>query len=123
MSDISAFLRVQHLKAPFSSFEHMAPVAIEQLGKGVFEDSPIIGTTEEDIDLGSIVTVGFAVLMCLDEDNFVTYGPKDGSGNMTAFGRLRPGDPPSFVRLEPGLIIRAVADTAPAQIFVRVYEA
>ena len=79
-----------------------------------------IGTSEEDIDFGDITTEGYAVLKNLDDTNYVQYGPKS-AGSMVAFGRLKAGEV-AVVRLEPGVIIRAIANTAACKVEVRVME-
>jgi len=69
---------------------------------------------EEDYTTGDIATLGWLFLENLDDDNYVTYGPKSG-GVMVPFGRLEAGEVAAF-RLEPGITLRWQADTADVQV-------
>jgi hypothetical protein len=79
-----------------------------------------IGTAEEDLPVGDVGTNGYAYLKNLDSTNYVTYGPKS-AGAMVALGRLKPGE---FVwlRVEPAVILRAIANTAAVKVDFRLYE-
>ena len=108
---------------------------------GYFKDAPPIGQiladqnnpgrgghvqsigsgAEEDIDVGDVSTLGWALLRNIDPTNYVTWGPKTG-GVMVPVGRIRPGKV-ALWELEPGIILRAQADTAAVKLDVRIYEA
>jgi hypothetical protein len=79
-----------------------------------------IGTSEEDIALNDIGTLGWCVMHNLDAANYVTYGAKDTT--MKAFGRIEAGEVAGPFRLEPGITIRAIANTAPVKVRVIVLE-
>jgi hypothetical protein len=80
-----------------------------------------IGTSEEDLTLPDISTLGYAYFRNLDTTNFVDFGPKSG-GSMVAFCRLKAGEV-GCLRLTPGITIRCKADTAAVKLDVRVLEA
>ena len=79
-----------------------------------------VGTSEEDVPIGDVATLGWLVMKNLDDTNYVTWGPKS-AGAMVAVGRLEPGEPAVF-RLEPGITLRWVADTAEVKVDLRIYE-
>lgn len=79
-----------------------------------------VTTSEGDIAFADISTFGYAYLRNLDATNFITYGPKS-SGSMVAFGKLKPGEA-AWVRLFPGITLRAIADTGTCKLFVKVME-
>jgi len=95
------------------------PAIITQaaLGRGGYVQT--IGITEEVVNFGDIVTNGWCVLMNLDTTHYVTYGPEDG-GAMVTFGKLEPGEYAWF-RVAPSVVIRALADYAPVQLDVRIF--
>lgn len=69
-----------------------------------------IGVAEEDIDFGDIATLGIVRITNMDPANFVKWGPKSGTAAVFV-GRILFGE--SFVwRLEPGVTLRMIADTA-----------
>jgi hypothetical protein len=88
------------------------------IGRGGYVQT--IGTSEEVIEVGDITTNGFMILKNLDEANYVTWGPESG-GSMVVLGKIKFGEP-AVLRVAPGVIIRAQADTADVQLDVRLYE-
>ena len=81
----------------------------------------IIGTLEEVVDgLGDLATLGYCVLVNTDVTNYVSYGPEY-SGSMRLLGRLKAGEF-AILRLEPGITLRAQANTAPVKLSVTVLE-
>lgn len=95
-------------------------ILVDQSNPGRGGHVQSIGTSEEDIDVGDVATLGWMVLRNIDTTNYVTYGPKSG-GVMVPFGRIEAGEP-ATLRLEPGITIRAQADTAAVKLDVRIYE-
>tara|TARA_B100000029_G_scaffold501774_1_gene575883 strand:- start:754 stop:1122 length:369 start_codon:yes stop_codon:yes gene_type:complete len=79
-----------------------------------------VGTSEEDVSTGDISTLGWCLMRNLDTTNYVTYGPKSGAA-MVGMGRLEAGEVHA-VRLEPGITLRWVANTAECKVDLRVYE-
>lgn len=69
-----------------------------------------VGTSEEVISFGDITTLGYVAFRNLSSSNFVTIGPESG-GAMVGFMRLEAGEV-GVLRLEPGITVRAQADTA-----------
>jgi hypothetical protein len=78
-----------------------------------------VTTSEADLDTTGITTLGYALIKNLGPTNFLKYGPKSG-GSMVAFGRLKVGEV-ALLRLEPGITLRWVADTATVSAFVKIY--
>lgn len=91
----------------------------DQDTQGAHAPVVIVGTSEEDLDLGDIATNGWILLRNLDGTNFVKFGPKDTT--MTEFGRLEAGEIALF-RLAPGVTLRWVADTAACRVQVLAIE-
>lgn len=98
-----------------------APGAIQvtQAAQGMHGPVVSVGTSEEDLAVGDVGTLGWLFLRNLDPTNFVTYGPKDTT--MKAFGRLEPGEI-ACLRLEPGITLRWQADTAACKVQVMLLE-
>jgi hypothetical protein len=78
-----------------------------------------VTTSEADLDTTGITTLGYALIKNLGPTNFLKYGPKSG-GSMVAFGRLKVGEV-ALLRLEPGITLRWVADTATVSALVKIY--
>jgi len=78
-----------------------------------------VGTSEEDLTLVDITTEGWCFMRNVDATNYVTYGPKDTT--MKAFGRIEAGEV-AAMRLEPGITIRAIADTAAVDLDILILE-
>jgi hypothetical protein len=97
-------------------------VSIDQTGVGGGVPGTVtVGVTEQDIDLSALTTLGIVRIVNLDTTNYVTWGPKDGSGNMLPIGRLKPGEPALF-RLEPGITLRMIANTAACKVQILANE-
>ena len=77
-----------------------------------------VGTSEEDLAIGDVGTLGWLFLRNLGV-NYVTYGPKDTT--MKAFGRLEAGEE-AALRLEPGITLRWQANTAAVKVKVWLLE-
>jgi hypothetical protein len=93
---------------------------ITQAAQGAHSPVVSVETVEEDLPIGDITTLGWLYLRNLDTTNYVTYGPKSG-GAMVAFGRIKPGEP-ALMRLEPGITLRWVANTAAVKIQVKLFQ-
>jgi len=78
-----------------------------------------IGTSAETVEVGDVSTLGWCVLRNCDATNYVTIGPDD--SGIKNFMRLEAGEFAIF-RLEPGITIKAIANTAAVLLDVRVYE-
>lgn len=99
------------------AFAPAAPVVVQN-AQGAWEAVVVVGTgAEEDLAPVDITTLGWCLLLNLDDTNYVTYGPK--STTMVAFGRLRTGEPACF-RLEPGVTLRWTANTAACKVQILV---
>lgn len=90
---------------------------ISQNVQGMHSTVWSVGTSEEDLAVGDIVTNGWLWMLNLDGTNFVKFGPKS-AGAMVEVGRLKPTEPPALFRLAPGVTIRAIADTAACKVLV-----
>lgn len=78
-----------------------------------------IGTSAETVTTGDVATLGWCFLQNLDATNFITYGP-DSTGQVD-FGRLKAGEWAAF-RLEPGITLKATADTAACKMAVWILD-
>lgn len=101
-----------------SIIESGVTVAQANIGKG--GSVQIIGTAEEVVNFGDIVTEGYIYLKNVDATNYVTWGPED-TGALVVIGKLKPGEFAWF-RVAPGVVMRAQADTADVKLDVRLYE-
>lgn len=96
-------------------------LSITQATLGAHTPVVTVGTSEEDLAVGDISTLGFLLIRNLDSANYVTYGPKS-SGSMVAFGRIRAGEA-AVIRLEPGITLTWQANTAPVKVLTKLWEA
>lgn len=97
-------------------------ISITQNAIGGHRPVVSVGTSEEDLTVGDVGVLGWLILRSLEPagGNYVQWGPKSG-GSMVAVGRLKPGEV-AALRLEPGITLRWVANTAAVKVDVRVYE-
>lgn len=95
--------------------------SITQTTQGSHAPTVSVGTSEEDLSVGDVGTLGWLFLTNLDSTNYVTYGPKSG-GSMVAFGRIRAGESVAL-RLEPGITLRLQANTGACKVKVILLEA
>jgi len=101
-------------------------VQIDQSVQGRGGHVQEIGTTEEaldfgDIGIGTINVEGYLYIRNLDASNYITYGPQVGTGSMEVVGKLKAGGEFAWLRLYPGVVILAKADTAACKLDVRLY--
>ncbi len=105
--------------------ENYAPgqIDVDQAAIGRYGGVQIIGTTEEILDFGDVSTAGYLFLRNLDATNYLEYGPESaGSGAaMVILGKLKPGEP-ALLRLSPGVVMRAKANTAAVKLDIRLFE-
>lgn len=95
-------------------------IRIDQNAIGIEAPIVIVGTTEENLDPGDIGTEGILIIQNLDDTNYVRYGVDD-SGTMKGLGRLKAGECHDF-RLDPGVTLRWVANTADVKVKVWLLE-
>jgi hypothetical protein len=93
-------------------------VLVDQAAVGMGGSVQLIGTSEEVVDFGDVVTPGYMTLRNLDSYDYIEYGPSTGgtSGTMVPFGVLRPGEV-ALIRLAADVVMMAQAitgDTTPA---------
>lgn len=93
---------------------------ITQNNQGEHSSIVVVGTAEEVISMGDIVTAGWCTFHNLDTTNYVQWGPTS-AGAMVVAGRLKPGESYPF-RLEPGISLRMKANTAPCKVLVKILE-
>jgi hypothetical protein len=92
---------------------------VNQAAQRKFSDVVSVGTTEETLVPGDLVTFGIAVFTNLDPANYVQIGVSTG----VYFCRLKPiaSDVPLILRLEPGVTIYLKANTAACLVEVKIY--
>jgi hypothetical protein len=91
---------------------------LDQSTPGSWYSEQTVGTSQGDLSLSGITSPVAVNLVNLDETNFIEWGPKSG-GTMVPLGKLPPGAN-SQVILWPGVVLRAVADTAPCVLAIFV---
>jgi hypothetical protein len=104
----------------FRDMVNPGPLTVDQAAIGRGGHVQVIGTSEEDFELGDVSTNGYAVFRNLDATNYVLFGPKSG-GAMVTFCKLKPGEM-AVMRIAPTVVIRGKADTAAIKLDIRVYE-
>ncbi len=92
----------------------------DQTAIGASSNVVNVGTSEEDVSVGDVTTLGWCFVRNLDTTNYVTWGPKS-SGSMVAVGRIEAGEVICF-RLEPGVTLRWIANTASCLVDIRIFE-
>lgn len=90
-------------------------IAVDQASAKLIRNVQSIGTSEEALGLGDLVTPGYCVFVNLDDTNFVEIGI---SGSM--FLKLKPGEQ-ALCRLSTTAPF-ALADTAAVELFYIMYE-
>jgi len=85
-------------------------------GPGLFENVWMVGTSEETLDVQDVPTLGYAFMRNTDTTNFINVGVTTG----VYFMRLKPGEYAWF-RLEPGVTIFGLADTAAVNLWVKIF--
>ena len=91
----------------------LGTLKFDQTGTGGRDVVVNVGTSAETIASDEIGTLGWCLLLNLDATNYVTYGP-DSTGQVD-FGRLEAGEFALF-RLEPGITLKATANTAACEV-------
>lgn len=114
---LSATLNNGFLQESFSP----GSLSVDQAVRGSHASTVSVGTSEEDLPVGDVATLGYLFLRNIDTTNYVTYGPKSG-GSMVAFGRIRAGEV-AMIRLEPGITLRWIANTAAVKVKALLLEA
>jgi hypothetical protein len=96
-------------------------ISVTQAAIGRGGGIQIVGfAADEVIAVGDVATLGWCILRNLDTTHFVKWGPTN-AGAIEPIGRLEPGEVAVF-RLEPGVVLRAQADTAACKVECRIYE-
>lgn len=118
---LSVALTNGDLKVSYASGQ----VGVDQATKGAYSNVQVVGTSEEAIATGADLTAfGYCLLVNLDATNYVEFGPDSGGsgGTMVAFGKLKAGEH-AWLRLTPGITIKAQANTAAVRLLVIILDA
>ncbi len=94
--------------------------ADQTTAKGGNPGTVTIGTSEEAISFGDITSLGIVIIKNLDETNYITWGPESG-GTMVVVGKLKPGES-AVLRLNPGITLRAQANTASCNVRIFAFD-
>lgn len=81
----------------------------------------VVGTSAEAIVTTDVASLGWCYLQNLDSTNFILYGPDDG-GTLKDFGKMLPGEI-AWLRLKPGITVKAKADTASCKMLYKIFDA
>jgi len=119
--EINIMLSVSVKNGFFKHTFNPGQILVDQAAPGRGGHVQEIGTTEETLEFGDISTEGYLILQNLDAENFVEYGPQVGTGSAELCCMLKPGEP-ALLRLKPGSVWRAKADTAPVKLDVCLLE-
>jgi hypothetical protein len=96
-------------------------IAINQTTKTAFSPTLTIGTSEEALVFTDLTSLGCVGFRNLDPTNYVDIGPESG-GAMVPMIRLLPGEI-AWMRLKPGITVRAQANGAPIKLRVHAWDA
>lgn len=102
------------------TFDVNGQIVIDQANAGADGGIVEIATAETTISLTRLTTEGLLFMRNLDGTNFIEFGP-DSGGSMVAIGKLKPGEIALF-RLKPGVTLKAQADTAACDLYVKCLE-
>ena len=119
-NEIQTTLNVAVVNGNFRQTFAPGTIQITQTAQGAHSPVVSVGTSEEDLSVGDISTLGVLCLRNLDSANYVQWGPKSG-GAMVAVGRLKAGEV-AYIRLEPGITLRWIANTAAVKVQVMLLE-
>ena len=120
-NEINITLSVQVTNGFFKHAFNPGQIQVDQAAPGRGGHAQEIGTDEETVDFGDVSTEGYLILRNLDDTNFVEYGPQVGTGDMEILGKLEAGEV-ALLRLSPGVVLRAKADTAAVLLDVCLLE-
>lgn len=122
-NEISIAFNARIVNGPF--FEMITPPAtsIDQtnVGAGGIPAQSIATADTALQGLSGLTTNGWAFLQNLDATHYVLWGPDNGSGAIVVCGKLKPGEW-CWVRIAPGVTLRAQANTAAVKLRVFVLE-
>ena len=119
-NEITQTLTLTALSGNFSASASMTK-SRDQTNKLKYDATINVGTSEEVIAFGDLVTPRFMQVTNLDPSNYVRLGPES-AGAMVPLARLVPGDS-TQIPLEPGVTLRAQANTAPVKIALLALDA
>ena len=119
-NEIQTTLNVAVVNGNFRQTFAPGTIQITQAAQGAYSPIVSVGTSEEDLTTGDIGTLGILCLRNLDATNYVQWGPKS-AGTMVVAGRVKPGEV-AYLRLEPGVTLRWIANTAAVKMQVMLLE-
>lgn len=115
-------LNVTHVNGDLKVSYASGQVGVDQTTKGAYQNVQVVGTSEEVIATGADLTAfGYCLLVNLDATNYVEFGPES-AGAMVAIGKLKAGEH-AWLRLKPGITLRAQANTANVRLLVTILDA
>lgn len=94
---------------------------VDQANPGILHFTQNVGTSAETLDTTAMTAEGWCIIRNLDSTNYITVGP-DSTGQID-FLRILPGEQAGPMQLEPGLVIKATANTAACDVEILVLEA
>lgn len=118
-------LNVTHVNGDLKVSYASGQVGVDQTTKGAYSNVQVVGTSEEAIATGADLTAfGYCLLVNLDASNYVEFGPDSGGsgGTMVAIGKLNAGEH-AWLRLKPGITLKAQANGAAVRLLVTILDA
>ncbi len=119
-NEIQAALSIRVLNPPFSDQLNPSSSMVTQNAIGQAGGTQTINTTDTIISTVGVTTFGWAFLQNLDAAHYVLYGPTDSNAALAPFGKLEASEW-AWLRLAPGIVPRARADTNAVKMLVRLY--
>lgn len=115
--EINVKLRIVLKNGDFTVDRDIIRAQSDQTGKGAQSGLQKVGTSWEVVDLGNVVTEGYAYFRNLNDTNFVQIGPTG-----VPIIKLLPGQLCLFP-VDPTVTLYAKADTAECNVDVFILEA
>lgn len=120
-NEIRTNARFQVINGDYSDSLNFSNKLYDQAAIGAHKPIIIVGTSEEVLSLGDIVTPGACIFHNLDTTNYVDIGPTSG-GALVPMIRLKP-DQYAILWLTPTVVLRAQANTANVKLLMMALEA
>ena len=117
--EIKATVSINVENGTYKTTFNPGELSIDQTTQGAASGILSIGTTEETVSFTDVSSEGVAVFQNLDATNFINVGP-DSTG-IQNFLKIKAGEH-CFLRLHPGITVKAKADTAACKMYFLVLE-
>jgi hypothetical protein len=119
--EITATAALSVTKASLIHSQASLTIKPDMTGQGVFSQVVSVTTSEANITVSGITNLGWAYVKNIDTLNYFTLGISATTPTLAALCKLKPGEF-ALMRLNPGVTLRAQANTGTVKALVTVYE-